>query len=40
MNKTHIALISLLLLIMCSPENSVNEFEQWKRQYRSLDVTK
>jgi len=32
MNKTHIALVSLFLLMVCSPANSVSEFEQWKRQ--------
>ena len=31
MNKTHVSLISLCLLLTCSPANSVSEFEKWKR---------
>jgi hypothetical protein len=32
MNKTRLCLVSLILLVVCSPANSVSEFEQWKRQ--------
>ena len=32
MNKTKLGFIALFLLAVCSPANSVNEFEQWKQQ--------
>lgn len=32
MNKMHVGLIALCLLLLCSPANSVSEFEQWKQQ--------
>lgn len=32
MNKTRISLSILCLLLVCSPANSVSEFEQWKQQ--------
>lgn len=32
MNKMHVGLITLCLWLVCTPANSVSEFEQWKRQ--------
>jgi hypothetical protein len=32
MNKTRISLLALSLLLVCSPANSVSEYEQWKQQ--------
>ncbi len=32
MNKTQVGFIVLCLLLVCSPANSVSEYEQWKQQ--------
>ena len=32
MNKTQVGFIALCLLLVCSPANSVSEYEQWKQQ--------
>ena len=32
MNKAHVGLITLSLMLVCSPASSVNEFDQWRQQ--------